>query len=49
MERALVTQRNLEEAMRQQIGGGGLVEVSRAILERDGKLTIIKGSAPQKR
>lgn len=42
MRRALVSMRNLEEAMRQQIGDAGLARVGRAILERDGKLTIVE-------
>lgn len=42
MRKALVSRKNLQEAMRQQIGNAGLAEVSRAILERDGKLTIIR-------
>lgn len=44
MRKALVSRQNLEEAMRQQIGNAGLAEVGCAILERDGKLTVIRRS-----
>lgn len=44
MQRALVSQSNLEEAIRQQVGKAELADVDYAVLERDGKLTILKRS-----
>lgn len=45
MRHALVSQRNLEEAIRQQLGDATLADVGRVLLERDGKLTVIKRQA----
>lgn len=41
MRHALVTGRNLQEAVRQTLGDKAIADVQRAVLERDGKLTII--------
>nr|WP_256229853.1 YetF domain-containing protein [Variovorax sp. YR750] len=42
MRHALVSPKDLDEALRQQAGGVPLDEVERAVLERDGKLSIVK-------
>ena len=39
---ALVSRKDLDEALRQQAGGVPLGEVERAVLESDGKLSIVK-------
>lgn len=41
MRKALLSQSNLREAIRQSIGDKEVADVARAILERDGKVTII--------
>ena len=41
MRQALVSEKNLCEAVRQAIGDKKVSDVKRAILERDGKLTVI--------
>lgn len=41
MRRALVTRRNLDEAIRQKLGRSGIADVAVAIMERDGKITVI--------
>jgi uncharacterized membrane protein YcaP (DUF421 family) len=41
MRRALVTESNLLEAIRQSLGDKQVSDVARAILERDGKVTVI--------
>ena len=41
MRRALLTERNLAEAIRQKLGDAGVAEVARAVLERDGRITVI--------
>ena len=41
MRQALVSEKNLCEAVRQTIGDKNVSDVKRAILERDGKLTVI--------
>lgn len=41
MRHALVTGRNLQEAVRQTLGDKAIADVQRAVLERGGKLTII--------
>ncbi len=41
MRRALLTKRNLAEAIRQKLGDVGVEDVSQALLERDGKITVI--------
>lgn len=46
MRRALLTERNLEEAVRQKLGSPDFARVALALLERDGKITII-GTKPQ--
>lgn len=48
MRHALVTGRNLQEAVRQTLGDKAIADVQRAVLERDGKLTII-GEPPRRR
>ncbi|WP_295978340.1 YetF domain-containing protein [uncultured Variovorax sp.] len=42
MRHALVSRKDLDEALRQQGGGVSLDEVECAVLERDGKLSIVK-------
>lgn len=42
MHQALVSRRNLEEAIRQQLGDASLSDVARATLERDGQLTVLR-------
>lgn len=42
MQSALVSRSNLAEAMRQQLGDVGIEAVARAVLERDGKLTVVE-------
>ncbi|KQW54148.1 hypothetical protein ASC92_22730 [Variovorax sp. Root411] len=42
MRHALVSRKDLDQAMRQQAKGAPLDEVERAVLERDGKLSILK-------
>ncbi|NVM90562.1 uncharacterized membrane protein YcaP (DUF421 family) [Variovorax sp. SG517] len=42
MRHALVSRKDLDEALRQQAGGVRLDEVERAVLERDGKLSIVR-------
>jgi len=44
MSSALVSRSNLEEAVRQQLGNAQIEAVARAVLERDGKLTVVKKS-----
>lgn len=41
MRRALLTERNLAEAIRQKMGARPLKDVALAMLERDGKITVI--------
>jgi uncharacterized membrane protein YcaP (DUF421 family) len=41
MRRALLTERNLAEAVRQKIGERPIGDVALAMLERDGKITVI--------
>jgi len=41
MRRALLTERNLNEAIRQTLGHASISDVSRATLERDGKITVL--------
>ncbi|MDM0032277.1 DUF421 domain-containing protein [Variovorax sp. J22P271] len=41
MRRALLSQSNLEEAIRQSIGDKKVSDVARATLERDGKVTVL--------
>jgi len=42
MRRALLTERNLAEAVRQKLGACDFSRVSLAMLERDGKITVIE-------
>ena len=42
MHHALVSHKDIDEALRQQGGGVSLDEVECAVLERDGKLSIVK-------
>ncbi len=42
MRHALVSRKDLDEALRQQAGGVPLDEIERAVLERDGKLSVVK-------
>jgi len=42
MRSALVSSSNLAEAVRQQLGDAQIEAVARAVLERDGKLTVVK-------
>jgi uncharacterized membrane protein YcaP (DUF421 family) len=41
MRRALVTERDLDEAVREKLGTSDISRVAAAVLERDGKITII--------
>ena len=41
MRRALLTERNLAEALRQKLGARQINEVKLALLERDGSITVI--------
>lgn len=41
MRKALVTERNLEEAIRRSLGDKAISDVARAVLETDGKVTVI--------
>lgn len=41
MRKALVTERNLHEAIRQALGNKQISDVARAVLETDGKVTVI--------
>ncbi|MEJ8859769.1 DUF421 domain-containing protein [Variovorax robiniae] len=41
VSRALLTQRNLAEAVRQKLGARQIDEVALAMLERDGKISVI--------
>ncbi|MET3382560.1 MULTISPECIES: DUF421 domain-containing protein [Variovorax] len=41
MRKALVSRRNLDEAVRQKLGDADLSSVRLAMLERDGKITVI--------
>jgi uncharacterized membrane protein YcaP (DUF421 family) len=41
LRRALLTERNLAEAIRQKLGSRPIDEVEVALLERDGKVTVI--------
>ena len=41
MRRALLAQSNLQEAIRQSIGDKKVADVALAILERDGKVTVL--------
>lgn len=41
MKRALITDDDLREAIRQKTGNESILEIRRAVLERDGKITII--------
>ncbi|MDB5827201.1 MAG: hypothetical protein JWQ73_1421 [Variovorax sp.] len=42
MSHALVTRRNLDEAIRQKLGDANIDAVALAIMERDGKITVIQ-------
>lgn len=44
LRQALLTERNLQEAVRRKIGRSDYSRVARAILERDGKITVIESS-----
>lgn len=41
MKRALLTEDDLHKAVRQKTGNDNLLEIRHAILERDGKITVI--------
>jgi uncharacterized membrane protein YcaP (DUF421 family) len=41
MRKALVTERNLHEAIRQSLGDKAISDVARAVLETDGKVTVV--------
>jgi uncharacterized membrane protein YcaP (DUF421 family) len=41
MRRALLTESNLAEAVRRKLGDRPLSEVKRAVLERDGRITVV--------
>lgn len=41
MRKALVTRKTLEEAIREKLGNADISQVSRAVLERDGKVTVV--------
>jgi len=47
MRQALLTERNLREAVRQKLGEADFSRVTLAILERDGKITVVGSKAAQ--
>lgn len=47
MRRALLTERNLSEAVRQKLGASDFSRVTLALLERDGKITVIESKEPK--
>jgi uncharacterized membrane protein YcaP (DUF421 family) len=48
MRHALLTERNLAEAIRQQLGHAEVEDVGRALLERDGKITVIRRASARR-
>ena len=49
MEKALISKRDLGEAIRRKFGTGGLHEIDRAVLERDGTVSLKKKSPESER
>lgn len=42
MRAALISEKDLEEAVRKKLGNAQLGEIERAVLERDGEITVVK-------
>jgi uncharacterized membrane protein YcaP (DUF421 family) len=47
MRRALVTERNIQEAIRQSLGDKSIADIARAVLETDGKVSVVGKEDPK--